>query len=102
MLLEKREIIEDVAHSFDIDTTQLFEDLNPNLIKSVCKDLNSTYKILAFELGYKPDTINKAASTGKISEQLKKAIELYLENLRLKEELKNFNLIKESLQNISV
>lgn len=101
-LLEKREIIEDVAQSFDIDTAQLFEDLNPNLIKSVCKDLNSTYKILAFELGYKPDTINKAASTGKISEQLKKAIELYLENLRLKEELKNFNLIKESLQNISV
>ncbi len=102
ILLEKKNIIQDVADSFGIETNTLFEELNPNLIKNVCKDLNLTYKVLAFELGYKPDTINKAASTGKVSEQLNKAIDLYLENLKLKEELRNFNLIKQTLQNISV
>lgn len=102
IILEKEETIKDVANSFNIDSSILFEDLNPNIIKNVCKDLNLTYKILANELGYKPDTINKAASTGKVSEQLSKAIELYLENLSLKEELKNFNLIKQTLQNISI
>lgn len=102
IILEKEETIKDIANSFNIDSSILFEDLNPNIIKNVCKDLNLTYKILANELGYKPDTINKAASTGKVSEQLSKAIELYLENLSLKEELKNFNLIKQTLQNISI
>lgn len=99
ILLKKIEIIKDVASSFEIDYKTLIEDLNPNIVKSVCKDLNITYKFLANELGYKPDTLNKAASTGKISEQLSKAIDLYLENLSLKEELKSFKLIKESLKN---
>lgn len=102
VLLDKEETINDVAQSFGIETSVLFEELNPNLIKNVCKDLNLTYKTLASELGYKPDTINKAASTGKVSEQLNKAIELYLENLRLKDELRNFNLIRQTLQNISI
>lgn len=102
ILLEKEELVKDTANSFNIDSSTLYEELNPNLIKNVCKDLNLTYKVLAYELGYKPDTINKAASTSKISEQLSRAIELYLENLRLKEELKSFNTIKETLQNITV
>ena len=99
ILLNKLEIIKDVCTSFDIDYNCLIEDLNPNIVKSVCKDLDITYKFLANELGYKPDTLNKAASTGKISEQLNKAIDLYLENLSLKEELKSFKIIKESLNN---
>lgn len=102
ILLEKEELVKDTSKSFNIDCEKLYEELNPNLIKHVCKDLDLTYKILAYELGYKPDTINKAASTGKISEQLNKAIELYLENLRLKEELKSFNAIKETFQNITI
>lgn len=102
ILIDKRELIEDTAKSFGIDTEELFETLNPNLIKQVCKDLNLTYKKLSYELGYKPDTINKAASTGKVSDQLNKAIELYLENLRLKEELKNFDAIKQSLTNVMI
>jgi hypothetical protein len=102
ILIDKKSIISDVAESFSINITELYEELNPNIIKHVCKDLNLTYKKLAYELGYKPDTINKAASTGKISEQLNKAIELYLENLRLKAELKNYDLIKQTLQNVMV
>lgn len=99
ILLEKEFIVKDIANSFGISTEKLYKDLNPNIIKQVCKDLDITYKTLALELGYKPDTINKAASTEKISEQLFKAIDLYLENLKLKEDLKKFNSIKETLQN---
>lgn len=102
VLIEKRETIEDISENFNIDCTKLFEDLNPNLIKQVCKDLGLTYKNLSYELGYKPDTINKAASTGKVSDQLRKAIDLYLENLRLKEELKDLETIKQTLQNVMV
>jgi len=102
ILLEKREIIETTAESFHINCEEMYEALNPNIIKQVCKDLNLTYKKLSYELGYKPDTINKAASTGKVSDQLNKAIELYLENLRLREELKNFDAIKQTLSNVIV
>lgn len=102
ILIQKKEIIEDISDSFNIECTKLYESLNPNLIKQVCKDLNLTYKKLSYELGYKPDTINKAASTGKVSDQLNKAIELYLENLRLKEELKDLETIKQTLQNVMV
>jgi len=97
ILLEKESLIRDTCISFDIDCEKLYEDLNPNLIKQVCKDLNLTYKKLSYELGYKPDTINKAASTGKVSEQLKKAISLYLENIRLQEEMKKLESMKEIL-----
>lgn len=100
ILLEKREIVEQTARSFNIDFTQLYEELHPNIIKQVCKDLCLTYKKLAKEIGYKPDTINKAASTGKVSEQLQKAIEMYLENLRLHYELEDFYTMKETLRKI--
>ncbi|WP_228200564.1 hypothetical protein [Arcobacter peruensis] len=102
ILLLKKDVVCDIANSFNIDAEELYVDLHPNVIKHVCKDLNLTYKKLSFELGYKPDTINKAASTGKVSDQLSKAIELYLENLRLKEELKDFDVIKQTLQNVMV
>jgi len=102
ILIYKKDVVCDIADSLNIDTTELYEDLYPNIIKQVCKDLGLTYKKLSLELGYKPDTINKAASTGKISEQLNKALELYLENLRLKEELKDFDIIKQTFQNVVV
>lgn len=102
ILILKKDIVCNTADSFNINTEELYKDLHPNVIKQVCKDLNLTYKKLSFELGYKPDTINKAASTGKVSDQLSKAIELYLENLRLKEELKDFDVIKQTLQNVMV
>lgn len=102
ILILKKDIVYNTASTYNIDADELYKDLNPNVIKQVCKDLNLTYKKLSYELGYKPDTINKAASTGKISDQLSKAIELYLENLRLKEQLKDFNLIKQTLQNVIV
>jgi len=99
-LLNKKNILEEVCEDFDISFLELYKELHPNIIKQVCKDLHLTYKKLAYEIGYKPDTINKSASTGKISEQLNKAIEMYLENLRLKEELKEFTIMKNTLNKI--
>ncbi|MCJ8327715.1 MAG: hypothetical protein MJK08_11535 [Campylobacterales bacterium] len=99
-LLEKKDLVIEVAQSFNISIEDLYIQLNPNIIKQVCKDLHLTYKRLAAEIGYKPDTINKSASTGKISEQLKKAIEMYLENLRLKDEIKEFTIMKNTLNKI--
>ncbi|WP_258238679.1 hypothetical protein [Arcobacter sp. F2176] len=99
-LITKKELILEVCKLFDISSIRLYKQLNPNIVKHVCKDLNITYKILAKEIGYKPDTINKAASLGKVSEQLNKAINMYLENLRLKEFLKDFDVMKSTLKKI--
>ena len=59
-----------------------------NIIKRVCKELGLTYKELGEKIGYSESNINKVASTGQISNQLKKAIEMYLENLELKKQIK--------------
>jgi len=69
-----------------------------NIVKKVCRELGLTYRELGERIGYSESAIKMAASTGKISEPLKKAIELYLENLELKEKLKKSNLIKETLK----
>lgn len=69
-----------------------------NIIKKTCKELNLTYAQLAEQIGYKPDTINKSASTGNVSEQLKKAIEMYLENLELKNQLNEYDELKKLLK----
>lgn len=101
-LIEKKEYITTLSNEFNISYNEVYEDLYPNIIKAVSNDLNITYKALALEIGYKADTINKAASTNKISEQIYKAIEMYLENLRLKEELKDFEIMKITLRKILV
>ncbi|EHL8432250.1 transcriptional regulator, partial [Campylobacter jejuni] len=46
-------------------------------------------------------TLNKNASTGKISKSIEVAINLYLETLELKKQLKQFNLLKEIIKDIS-
>lgn len=65
-----------------------------NLIKSTCKELNLTYKQLGEAIGYSESAINNAARQEKISEPLTKAIELYKENLKLKQELTDFHTLK--------
>lgn len=69
-----------------------------NLIKQVCKELNLTYKQLGELIGYSESAINNAARQEKISEPLKKAIELYSENLKLKNELQDFRTLKDILK----
>lgn len=70
----------------------------PNIIKKTCKELGLTYAQLAEQIGYSESNLNKVASTGQISNQLTKVIELYLENLKLKKELENSNKIKQTLK----
>lgn len=70
-----------------------------NLIKKTCKELGLTYRELGERIGYSESTLNKNASTEKISEPLTFAINLYLENLKLKEELEDFRILKKILSN---
>ncbi|TLD85550.1 transcriptional regulator [Helicobacter sp. MIT 05-5294] len=63
---------------------------NENLIKKTCKELGLTYRELGEKIGYSEATLNKNASTGEISKSLEFAINLYLENLKLKEKLEDF------------
>lgn len=70
-----------------------------NIIKKVCKELNLTYKQLGELIGYSEGALKSAVNSGNVSEPMKKAIELYLENLELKDKLKVLddlsNILKE-------
>ncbi|WP_343353221.1 transcriptional regulator [Helicobacter mastomyrinus] len=65
-----------------------------NLIKKTCKELGLTYRELGECIGYSESAINNASRQENLSEPLKKAIELYLENLKLKEQLQDFYTLK--------
>lgn len=69
-----------------------------NVIKATCKELEITYRELGESIGYKPDTINKAASTGEVSDQLKKAIEMFIENVKLKKQLEEYEMLKHAIK----
>ena len=69
-----------------------------NIVKKVCKELGITYKQLGEKIGYSEGALKTAASTGKVSEPLKKAIELYLENLELEKELNKLTEVKKTLK----
>lgn len=68
--------------------------MSENIVKATAKALGMTYKQLGDAVGYGEGTINNAAATGKVSEPLKKAIELYLETLELKKELQTLEQLK--------
>ena len=65
-----------------------------NIVKRVCKELGLTYKQLGEAIGYSESALNNAARQEKISEPLKRAVELYLENLKLQQELADFKALK--------
>lgn len=65
-----------------------------NLIKKTCKELGLTYRELGEAIGYSESAINNSSRQENLSEPLKKAIELYLENLKLKEQLQDFYTLK--------
>ena len=72
-----------------------------NLIKKTCKELGLTYRELGERIGYSEATLNKNASTGEISKSIEVAISLYLETIELKKQLKQFQLLKEIIRDIS-
>lgn len=67
--------------------------LKTNIIKRVCYELELTYKQLGEAIGYSESAI-KNAGVGEASEPMKRAVELYLENLKLKQELADFKTLK--------
>lgn len=74
--------------------TDKTEKKTENLIKKTCKELGLTYRELGEKIGYSESAINNASRQESLSEPLTKAIELYLENQKLKEQLQDFYTLK--------
>lgn len=55
-----------------------------HLVKKVSKELGMTYKELGEKIGYSESNLRGSVSQNKLSTQLRKSLELYLEVLRLK------------------
>jgi len=63
------------------------EEKEIHLVKKVSKELGITYKELGERIGYSESNLRQSVSTNKLSSQLKKAIELYLETISLKKKV---------------
>lgn len=66
-----------------------------NIIKATCKELNINQKDLAEKIGISEGTLNNISSTGKITKQIEKALELLIDNERMK---KDFEIIEQFKQ----
>ena len=69
-----------------------------HLVKKVSKELGLTYKELGEEIGYSESTLRKSVSEDRITQQLKKAIELYLKTLEFEKDRKEIESIKENIR----
>jgi ribosome-binding protein aMBF1 (putative translation factor) len=74
------------------------EEKEIHLVKKVSKDLGMTYKDLAKKIGYSESNLRQSVYNNKISSQLQKAIELYIETLELKEKLDEAEQFKSILK----
>lgn len=66
-------------------------------LKAFCKEQGLTYKELAELIGYSESAVKNAA-TGAVSEPMRRAIELYTENLILKKRLEASDIFKQNLK----
>ncbi|EHE0129435.1 transcriptional regulator [Campylobacter coli] len=71
-----------------------------NIVKKTCKELGLTYRQLGELIGFGEEAISKAARTENISTQMQKALDLYLENIDLKEKLKEMDNLKNTLKTL--
>ena len=69
-----------------------------HLVKKVSKELGLTYQELGEKIGYSEGALRGAVSKNKLSGQLKKALELYLEIEKLKESKAKIKKTKEVLE----
>jgi hypothetical protein len=76
----------------------VLEEKEIHLVKRVSKKLGLTYKKLGEEIGYSEGALRGAVSTNQMSPQLKKALELYLEIIRLREKEKSTDEVKAILR----
>jgi len=72
-----------------------------HLVKRVSKELGMTYKELGEKIGYSENTLRYSVSKNQLSIQLKKAIELYLEIIYLKEKETNIEKVKDVISTYS-
>lgn len=70
-----------------------------NIVRRVTKRLGITQAQLAEEICYSKSALNSASSRNMLSDNLKKAIELYYKNIILERELKNE---KNKIKNIKI
>ena len=73
------------------------EEKEVHLVKKVSKELGLTYKQLGEEIGYSEGNLRKSVSENRLSSPLKKAIELYLEIVEVREKEKELIRVKELL-----
>ncbi|SFV55672.1 hypothetical protein MNB_SV-14-446 [hydrothermal vent metagenome] len=74
------------------------EEKEVHLVKKVSKELGLTYKELGEKIGYSESILRQSVSKNKISSQLKRALELYQETVKLKEEKKETEEIKKLIK----
>ena len=72
------------------------KEIDSNIIKKTCKDLGLTYRELGEAIGYSENAISNA-SRAKVSLQMQKAIEMYLEIIKLKKKLNECESLKTTL-----
>ena len=75
--------------------------MSENIVKQTCKELGLTYKELAESIGYSESNLRKSVSDNKVSSQLFKSIEMFLEINKLKTELDEYDNLKELIKKIS-
>ena len=73
---------------------------NENIVKKVCKELGITQKELAEMLDIPAGTISRWASTEEIPKTAKIALELLLENKKLKEKVEILRQLKQVLEDL--
>jgi DNA-binding XRE family transcriptional regulator len=71
-----------------------------NLVKKTCRELGITQKKLAEKIGITESGLKTAISKNNFSMQIKKNIELLLENQRLQNELKQTEALKSTLKEL--
>ena len=76
----------------------VLEEKEVHLVKRVSKELGMTYKELGEEIGYSESILRQSVSKNKISSQLKRAIELYMETVKLKREKEETERMKDLIK----
>lgn len=71
--------------------------MSENIIKITAKELGMTYKELAEAIGVSEGTLSNATSTGKVSKQIEKSLQLLRENRSMKEDFEVISKFKELL-----
>ncbi|CAA6818170.1 MAG: Unknown protein [uncultured Sulfurovum sp.] len=76
----------------------ILEEKEIHLVKRVSKELGLTYKELGEEIGYTEGNLKKAVHDNRTTEQLKKAIELYLKTLELEKTINETEEMKKQVR----